>query len=280
MSQSKKVNKVISTIIIQAVLICFSIVMIVPFAWMVLTSFKTVTEATSINPFVIFPKVWKTDAFVSVWKNMSFPLLYKNTFLLVFWRVVCACLTATFSGYAFARLKFPGKNIMFALVLIQIMIPGQIFTIPQYIMISKLNMTNTMFALVFPGFVTAFGTFLLRQAYMQLPKDLEEASRLDGCNIPQTFIFIMAPLARSSMVALGIFTAVSAYKALLWPLVVCTDEKKEPLAAALATMQGNYSTNYPELMAASLIACIPMIILYLIFQKQFIQGIATSGTKL
>ncbi|MGI6110916.1 MAG: carbohydrate ABC transporter permease [Bilifractor sp.] len=280
MSQSKKVNKVISTIIIQAVLICFSIVMIVPFAWMVLTSFKTVTEATSINPFVIFPKVWKTDAFVSVWKNMSFPLLYKNTFLLVFWRVVCACLTATFSGYAFARLKFPGKNIMFALVLIQIMIPGQIFTIPQYIMISKLNMTNTMFALVFPGFVTASGTFLLRQAYMQLPKDLEEASRLDGCNIPQTFIFIMAPLARSSMVALGIFTAVSAYKALLWPLVVCTDEKKEPLAAALATMQGNYSTNYPELMAASLIACIPMIILYLIFQKQFIQGIATSGTKL
>ena len=280
MSQSKKVNKVISTIIIQAVLICFSIVMIVPFAWMVLTSFKTVTEATSINPFVIFPKVWKTDAFVTVWKNMSFPLLYKNTFLLVFWRVVCACLTATFSGYAFARLKFPGKNIMFALVLIQIMIPGQIFTIPQYIMISKLNMTNTMFALVFPGFVTAFGTFLLRQAYMQLPKDLEEASRLDGCNIPQTFIFIMAPLARSSMVALGIFTAVSAYKALLWPLVVCTDEKKEPLAAALATMQGNYSTNYPELMAASLIACIPMIILYLIFQKQFIQGIATSGTKL
>lgn len=280
MSQSKKINKVINTIIIQAVLIFFSILMIVPFAWMFLTSFKTVTEATSVNPFVIFPKVWKTDAFVTVWNNMSFPLLYKNTLLLIFWRVVCACLTATFAGYAFARLKFPGKNLMFSLVLIQMMIPSQIFTIPQYTMISNMHLTNTMFALVFPGLVTAFGTFLLRQAYMQLPKDLEEAARLDGCNIPQTFVFIMAPLARSSMVALGIFTAVFAYKELLWPMVVCTDAKKEPLAAALATMQGQYATNYPQLMAASLIACIPMIILYLIFQKQFIQGIATSGTKL
>jgi multiple sugar transport system permease protein len=280
MSQSKKVNKVINTVIIQAVLIFFSILMIVPFAWMFLTSFKTVTEATSVNPFVIFPKVWKTDAFVTVWNNMSFPLLYKNTLLLIFWRVVCACVTATFAGYAFARLKFPGKNLMFSLVLIQMMIPSQIFTIPQYTMISSLQMTNTMFALVFPGLVTAFGTFLLRQAYMQLPKDLEEAARLDGCSIPQTFVFIMAPLARSSMVALGIFTAVFAYKELLWPMVVCTDAKKEPLAAALATMQGQYATNYPQLMAASLIACIPMIILYLIFQKQFIQGIATSGTKL
>ncbi len=280
MSQSKKVNKVINTVIIQAVLIFFSILMIVPFAWMFLTSFKTVTEATSVNPFVIFPKVWKTDAFVTVWNNMSFPLLYKNTLLLIFWRVVCACATATFAGYAFARLKFPGKNLMFSLVLIQMMIPSQIFTIPQYTMISSLQMTNTMFALVFPGLVTAFGTFLLRQAYMQLPKDLEEAARLDGCSIPQTFVFIMAPLARSSMVALGIFTAVFAYKELLWPMVVCTDAKKEPLAAALATMQGQYATNYPQLMAASLIACIPMIILYLIFQKQFIQGIATSGTKL
>ncbi|MCH4031587.1 MAG: carbohydrate ABC transporter permease [Lachnospiraceae bacterium] len=280
MSQNRKVNKVINTVIIQAVLILFSILMIVPFAWMFLTSFKTVTEATSVNPFVIFPKVWKTDAFVTVWNNMSFPLLYKNTLLLIFWRVVCACLTATFAGYAFARLQFPGKNLMFSLVLIQMMIPSQIFTIPQYTMISDMHMTNTMFALVFPGLVTAFGTFLLRQAYMQLPKDLEEAARLDGCSIPQTFVFIMAPLARSSMVALGIFTAVFAYKELLWPMVVCTDAKKEPLAAALATMQGQYATNYPQLMAASLIACIPMIILYLIFQKQFIQGIATSGTKL
>lgn len=261
-------------------MVIFSIIMMVPFLWMILTSFKSVTEATQVNPFVIFPSVWKTDAFSTVWNNMNFLLLYKNTLLLIFWRVVCAVLTATLAGYAFGRLEFKGKNVMFSLVLFQMMIPAQIFIIPQYLMVSGMGMTNTIFALVFPGMVTAFGTFLLKQAYMGLPASLEEAARLDGCNIFQTFLHIMSPLTRSSMVALGIFTAVFAYKDLMWPLVVNSSSTKMPLSAALATMQGQYTSNYPQLMAASLIACVPMIILYLIFQKQFIEGIATSGGKL
>ena len=160
----------------------------------------------------------------------------------------------------------------------QMMVPGQIFIIPQYLMISSLGAMDTIFALIFPGLVTAFGTFLLRQSYMGLPRDLEEAARLDGCNIGQTFLYIMAPLTRSGMVALGIFTAVFAYKDLMWPLIC--NRTVMPLSAALAKMQGQYSNNYPQLMAASLLACIPMIILHLIFQEQFIQGIAPSGGKL
>ncbi|ETS98818.1 ABC transporter, permease protein, partial [Fusobacterium sp. CM21] len=138
----------------------------------------------------------------------------------------------------------------------------------------------TMFALVFPGLVTAFGTFLLKQAFMSLPRDLEEAARLDGCNIGQTFLFVMLPLAKSSMVALGIFTSLFAYKELMWPMIVNKDKNLLVLSSALAQMQGQYVTKFPELMAASLIACVPMIIIFLIFQKQFIQGIATSGGKL
>ena len=263
---------------IHIILILVSITMLVPFLWMVLTAFKTMTEATSVNPFVIFPKTWKMDSFATVIKNMNFPVLYMNTLLLIAGRVIAAVLTATLAGYAFARLNFRGKNLMFSLVMFQMMVPGQIFIIPQYLMVSKMGMLNTIFALVFPGLVTAFGTFLLRQAYMGLPRDLEEAARLDGCNIGQTFLFIMAPLTRSSMVALGIFTAVFAYKDLMWPLIVNKDVM--PLSAALAKMQGQYTSNYPQLMAGSLLACIPMIILYLIFQKQFIEGIATSGGKL
>ena len=113
-----------------------------------------------------------------------------------------------------------------------------------------------------------------------LPNDLEEAARLDGCNIGQTFLYIMAPLTRSSMVALGIFTAVFAFKDLMWPMIVNTDKDMLVLSSALAKMQGQYAAKFPELMAASLIACIPMIIIYVIFQKQFIEGIATSGGKL
>ena len=254
--------------------------MLVPFAWMILTAFKTTTEATQMNPFVIFPKKWKVDAFVSVTQAMDFTKLYLNTLLMIFWRIVCAVVTACMAGYAFGRLHFRGRNICFALVLFQMMVPSQIFIIPQYLMLSKVGLLNTTFSLVFPGLVTAFGTFLMRQAFMGLPKDLEEAARLDGCNIGQTFLYVMAPLTKSSMVALGIFTALFGYKELLWPLIANTDQNTIPLAAALAKMQGQFSSNYPELMAASVIACIPMIVLYLCFQRQFIEGIATSGGKL
>lgn len=268
------------TILIHTILILLSITMIIPFLWMVLTAFKSVTESTSVNPFVILPTVWRTDAFKEVWNNMNFLLLYKNTLFLIAGRVIMACLTATMAGYAFARLNFKGKNIMFALVMFQMMVPAQIFIIPQYLMISEMKATNTLFALVFPGLVTAFGTFLLRQGYMSLPRDLEEAARLDGCNIGQTFLYIMMPLTRSSMVSLGIFTAVFAFKDLMWPMIVNTDKNMLTLSAALAKMQGQYQTNFPQLMAASLIACLPMIVIYVIFQKQFIEGIATSGGKL
>lgn len=271
-------KKKAAAISIHVVLILVSITMLVPFIWMALTAFKTSTEATSVNPFVIFPAVWQTDNFKTVIDNMNFLQLYINTILLIVGRVAAAVLTATMAAYAFARLNFKGKNFMFSLVLFQMMVPGQIFIIPQYLMVSKMGLLDTVFALIFPGLVTAFGTFLLRQAYLGLPKDLEEAARLDGCNIGQTFLYIMAPLTRSGMVALGIFTAVFAYKDLMWPMIC--NKTVMPLSAALAKMQGQYTNNYPQLMAASLLACVPMIVIYLIFQKQFIEGIATSGGKL
>nr|WP_314462775.1 carbohydrate ABC transporter permease [uncultured Clostridium sp.] len=257
-----------------------SVVMLVPFLWMILTAFKSTSEATQMNPFIIFPSVWRKAAFLSVMSKMNFLRLYWNTLVLIVERVACAVLTATMAGYAFGRLHFRGKNLAFSLVLFQMMVPSQIFIIPQYLMVGRLGLLNTSFGLLFPGLVTAFGTFLLRQAYMGLPLSLEEAARLDGCNIGQTFLYVMAPLTKSSMVALGIFTALFAFKELMWPLVVNTEQNTMPLSAALAKLQGQFVTNYPELMAASLLACIPMVIIYLIFQKQFIEGIATSGGKL
>lgn len=186
-------------ILIHVILIVVAFVMIVPFLWMFLTAFKTIGEATSINPFVIFPSSWKLDSFLNVWKNYNFLVLYKNTLLMIFFRVVCAVLTATM---------------------------------------------------------------------------------VDGCNYGQRFLLVMAPLTRSAMVSLGIFTAVFAFKDLMWPMIVCSEASTTTLSAALAKMQGQFSSNYPELMAAALMACLPMIIIYVIFQKQFVEGIATSGGKL
>ena len=265
-------------VLIHVILVLVSITMLVPFLWMALTAFKSVTESTSVDPFVIFPSIWRTESFTEVINNMDFFHLYLNTILLIAGRVICAVLTATMAGYAFARLNFPGKGLMFSLVMFQMMVPGQIFIIPQYLMVSKMNALDTIFALIFPGLVTAFGTFLLRQSYMGLPRDLEEAARLDGCNIGQTFLYIMAPLTRSGMVALGIFTAVFAYKDLMWPLI-CNNTVM-PLSAALAKMQGQFTSDYPAMMAAAVLAVVPMLVIYVIFQKQFVEGIATSGGKL
>ena len=275
-----KKNERILKIVKHVVLFIGAIIMLVPFAWMILTSFKTNSEAMQMNPFVIFPSEWRTEAFTSVMAKMDFIRLYVNTLLMILGRIICAVLTATMAGYAFGRLKFKGRDLCFSLVLFQMMVPVQIFIIPQYLMVSKLGQLNTIFSLIFPGLVTAFGTFLMRQAYMGLPKELEEAARLDGCNIGQTFLHVMMPLTKSSMVALGIFTALFGFKDLMWPLIANTEQNSMPLAAALAKLQGQFASNFPELMAASMIACIPMIVLYLIFQKQFIEGIATSGGKL
>lgn len=276
MKRTEKILKIIKYIALVVGAVC----MLIPFLWMILTAFKTTSEATQMNPFVLLPKQWKPDAFINVSGKMNFLKLYANTLLMIAGRILCAVVTACMAGYAFGRLHFKGRNACFGLVLFQMMVPAQIFIIPQYLMLSKVNMLNTIFSLVFPGLVTAFGTFLMRQAFMGLPKDLEEAARLDGCNIGQTFLYIMAPLTKSSMVALGIFTALFGYKELLWPLIANTNENTMPLASALAKLQGQFSSNYPELMAASVIACVPMIVLYLFFQRQFIEGVATSGGKL
>jgi multiple sugar transport system permease protein len=274
MKKSRTINK----IIIYVILILVSLTMIIPFVWMFLTAFMTMGEATAINPMVIIPSEWRTENFEFVMQTQNFARLYGVTIAMIFGRVVAAVLTATLAGYAFARINFFGKNVLFALVLLQMMVPVQVFIIPQFQIVSALGRLDTMFSLLFPGLVTAFGTFLLRQAYKSLPKDLEEASILDGCNIGQTFLFIMAPLVKSSMVALGIFTAIFAYRELMWPLIA--QNRVMPLSGALAIMQGQHFLHFPRLMAGALLACIPMIVIYLIFQKHFVEGIATSGSKL
>lgn len=276
-----KAKQRLNKITIHVVLIIGSLIMLLPFVWMVLTAFKTRSQAVSVSPFYVFPpEGWHFENFSEVWNSYNFLILYKNTLLMILLRVIFACLTATLAGYAMGRLEFPGKKICFSLILIQMMVPSQIFIIPQYLMVSKLGMLNTQFALVFPAVITAFGAYLLKQGYQTLPRDLEEAAELDGCNVPQKFALIMMPLARSSMVSLGIFTALFGYKDMMWPMIVCSSSDKTTLSAALAKLQGQFSSNYPQIMAGALLAVIPMLIIYMIFQKQFVEGIATSGGKL
>ncbi len=264
-------------VFIHVLLILGSGIMIMPFAWMILTSFKSVTEATSMNPFVFFPTQWRFQNYIDVIKQNNFIRLYYNTFSMIFWNVLCAVAFSSMAAYAFARLKFPGRDFCFGIVLFQMMIPTQIFIIPQYLMIDKLGARNTIFALVFPGLVSAFGTFLMRQFFKGIPNELEQAARIDGCNIGQTFILIMLPLVKSGLVALSIFTALFSFKNLMWPLIVNSNIDAATLSSALAKIQSAYNVKYSILMAASVLAIWPMILIYFIFQKQFMQSVTTSG---
>ena len=267
-----------TTALTYAVLILGAVIMIFPFVWMILTSFKTQTESMEIPP-VIFPAQWNLDNFVDAIASLPFVNMYVNTALMILFRVICAVVFSSMAGYAFAKLKFRGKNILFGLILVQMSLPSQIFILPQYQMVAKLGMANTIFALVFPGIVSAFGTFFLRQTYMGIPTEIGEAACLDGCNQFETFVKVMFPLTGTSVAALTIFTAVFAYGDLMWPLVVNSDLKMMTLSSGLATLRGQFSTNFPVLMAGSLLAMLPMVILYMIFQRQFIEGIANTGGK-
>ncbi|HIY09815.1 MAG TPA: carbohydrate ABC transporter permease [Candidatus Anaerofilum excrementigallinarum] len=273
-----KSQKTLTTALTYVALILGSITMIFPFVWMLLTSFKTQAESMAIPP-QILPSQWNFDNFVMALESLPFVNLYVNTGLLIFFRVLCAVVFSSMAGYAFAKLEFPFKKALFGIVLIQMMLPSQIFIIPQYLMLARAGLTNSIFALVFPGLVSAFGTFFLRQAYLGIPNEISEAAYLDGCTKWQTFYKVMLPLTGASMAALAIFTAVFAYSDLMWPLICNIDLKMMTLSAGLSTLNGQYTTNFPVLMAGSLLAMIPMVILYLIFQKQFIQGIAMTGGK-
>ena len=275
--KKKKINK--GNLIVHLVLIIGSVIMILPFAWMILTSFKTLAESTQMPP-KIFPDTLQFSNYTEVMRLLPFDKFYINTILMLLFRVICSVLFSAMAAYAFARLNFPGKNFFFSLVLLQMMVPGQLFIIPQFLLVQKLGLLNTVTALVIPGIVSAFGTFLLRQFFMGIPKELEEAAKLDGCSIGRTFFSIMLPLANSGLVALGIFTALFAFKDLMWPLIVNMSIDKMTLSAGLASLQGQFSTNFPQLMAGSLLAVWPMLLIFVIFQRKFIEGIATTGGKL
>jgi len=266
------------TILIHIALILGGIVMVFPFLWMLLTSLKTQGEISAV-PVVFFPSAFRWENYQKALDSAPYFLLYKNTILMIIGRIICALLFSSMAAYGFARIQFPGNNLLFSIVILQMMVPAEIFMIPQYQMVSKLNLLNSVFALIFPGLVSAFGAFFMRQQFMSLPYELEEAAILDGCNRWQIYSRIMLPLTKSAMVSLAVFTALFAWKDLMWPIIVNMDMSKLTLSAGLATLKVSLSSNQGALMASSVIATFPMLILYAICQKQFIEGIAQTGMK-
>lgn len=263
---------------IHLLLILVSLITLFPFVWMILTSFKTFEESVRMPPDIL-PDAWLLDNYRVVLGKFPFGMFYWNTFAMMAMTVAGQLIVCSMAGYAFARLSFPGKEFLFTLCLALLMVPGQIFLVPHYDIMVYLKLNDTVTALWLPKVFSAFGTFMLRQFFQGLPRSLDEAAKLDGSGYFGIYARILLPLVKPALLSLGILTALSAFKDLMWPLIVNNAMEKMTLSAGLAMLIGEHTTVYPQVMAGSAMAVWPMVILFLIFQKHFIEGIALTGIK-
>lgn len=274
----EKCNKTKAALVIHVFLILCCVTTIFPFIWMILTSLKTYDESIRI-PLIIFPEVPIWENYVEVFQKFPVIRLYMNTFLVMIFSIVSQVLVCSLAGYAFARMRFPGKNLLFLLFLSMMMIPMQLLLVPHYDIITSWHLNDTLTALWLPKTFNIFALFLMRQFYQALPIELDEAAKIDGCSAFKIYWRILLPLLKAPIVSLCILTGLGAWKDLLWPLIINVSMDKMVLSAGLANIVGQNLTNYPQLMAGGVIAALPMILLFVVFQKQFTEGIALTGTK-
>ena len=273
-----KARSIGSFFLVYFVLSIGALVMILPFVWMASTAFKTFQE-TLIVPIQWFPKKFQLDNFREVLNRLNFARYYVNTIAVAASITVFQALFCSMAAYGFARIKFPGRGVLFILLLSMLMIPQQMTLLPSYILLSRLNWLDTFKALIIPNLFSAYGTFFLRQFFLSLPGELEEAAIIDGSSRWGIYWRIFLPLSGTALAAFGVFTVLWAWNDLMWPLIMTSRESIRVLSVGVATLVGQYSTRNHWLMAAAMLATTPMIVLFIILQKQFIAGITITGLK-
>ena len=253
-------------------------IMLFPFVWMVLTAFKTYDESIAI-PLKWIPSHLLWENFDEVLYKLDMGVYYKNTILITLFSTAGQVMICALAAYAFGRLEFKGKNALFAFTMASLLIPMQMTLVPKYLMCRDLELVDSLAGIVIPGLFNAYGTFFLRQFFMTLPRSLEESARIDGCSYFRSFWSIMLPLCSNGLIAFGILVVLYAWNDLLWPLVITGSNSTRVLSVGISCLQGEHLTDYPIMMAASVLATFPMIVVFIIGQKKFIVGIATTGLK-
>ncbi len=247
-----------------------------PFIWMLLTSFKSIREIFRPG---FFPRVWTLSNYQEVLFQTEFPRWFLNSFIVASFTTVSVLFFCALVGYTLARMRFPGKEIVFVLILSTMMIPTEMLVIPWFVMSAEYGWTNTYWGIAFPGLITGFGVFLMRQFFSTLPLDLFDAGRLDGLSEFGLFWRVGMPLVRPGLAALGIFTFIGNWNAFLWPLIVVTNRSMRTIPVGTALFSGEAATAYNLIMAASALAIIPVLIIFIIFQKQIVEGVVLTGVK-
>lgn len=257
-------------------LIAGAFVMIVPFVWMASTAFKEPGDAFTYPPNWI-PSPLSVESFRDVFTQIAFSRYILNSLFVAVCVTAGEVLTSALAAYAFARFRFPGREPLFLLYLATLMIPGQVTLIPNFILMRYFDWINTYQGLIIPTAFTALGTFLLRQYFLSIPRELEEAARIDGASYFKVWWQIIMPLATPALATLAVFSFMGSWNSFLWPSVMSSGESVRTLTVALRALVTEYGTEWGMLMAGSLIATIPMLLVFLAAQKYFVRGIATTG---
>ncbi len=252
--------------------------MLLPFFWMLSTSLKTQMEALTFPP-TVFPRTLMFSNYLEAFRQVDFARYFLNTVIMTLGTTLLVFITSTFAAYAFARLEFWGRGLLFTLFLAMMMIPVPVYLTPSYVILSRFGWIDTFLALIIPWSANVFAIFLLRQHFKTIPQELFDAARIDGLNHLQIIFRIVVPLSKAVLVTVGIFQIVSNWNAFLWPLIVTHSDSMRTIQTGLAYFSQAESTNYPLLCAASTFITAPLIIMYFFVQRQIMESYARTGLK-
>ena len=278
MKNNMKAIKITRKILLYLLLIILAATMLVPFIWMISTSLKTREFLLAMPPEFI-PKEPSLESYKRLMELLPFGRMIVNSFIVAIAVTIGQVLTGSMAAYVFSRMEFKGKNALFVIYLATLMIPSQVTIVPLFIVMRYLGWINTYQAMILPMVFTAFGTFLLRQSFLSIPKELEEAAFIDGANHWVIFTKIILPVSRPALATLSVFGFMQAWNSYLWPRFIINKEELMTLPVGLALLHGRYITEWNLVMAGAVVTIIPMLIVYIFAQKYFVQGVVTSGIK-
>lgn len=268
-------------IVLYAVIGLVGFCFLFPFFWMVISSFKLNRDVLAV-PVRFLPPVWNWKSYYNVFfsfPDFNFPRYIVNSIVTTILAVLLCLFFSATSGYGFAKYKFKGNNLLFTFVLSTIMISFEAIVVPLFIFMRKLGMQNSYLGLIIPESLTAFGVFMMRQFFFAVPDDYLESARIDGANEFSIFWYIALPMSRTALLALVIFHAQWVWNLLIWPMILISTPEMQVLPQGIALFKGGYNTPFPEQLAVSVIACLPLVLLYIFLSKYFIQGITMTGVK-
>jgi multiple sugar transport system permease protein len=264
--------------VIYAILILGALWALFPFAWMVFSSLKGYTEAYAAE--TLLPTRWLFSNYIDAWNKVGvFPQYFANTIFIALCTVAGVLTTSTLAAYAFARMEFPGRDTLFIVLLATMMIPFEVTLIPNFILVRNLQWVDNYAALIIPWIASAFSIFLLRQFFKSIPQELFDAAVIDGCTHLRFLTTIVVPLSRPALITSGLFTFLATWNSLMWAILVTNKPEMRPIQVGMAAFIGEAGTQIQLLLAAVTISVIPVVILYLILQRWFIEGIATVGIR-